>query len=76
MLNTIAQLRQQIRILKANLRIRRTRRKRKKATVAKSCRTRRRRTYSRPVGQNPTGRPTAVPNDIEEQTAVPNDIEE
>ena len=50
LLNTIAWLRQQIRILKASLRIQRTTRKRKRTTTAKSHRTRRRRTYTRPVG--------------------------
>ena len=81
LLGTIARLRQQIRILKANLRIQRTARKRKRATAVKSRRTRRRQTYSRFVGRNPIRRPTAeeqtvVPNDIEEQIVVPSDIEE
>jgi len=76
LLSTIAQLRQQIRILKANLRMRRTAGKRKRANAARSRKIRRRRTYSRPAGQNPAKRPTAVPNDTEEQIVVPTDIEE
>lgn len=76
LLNTIAQLRQQIRTLKANQRIQRATEKRKRATAAKSHREKRQRTNSRPADQDPAGNLAAVSNDIEEQTAVPNDTEE
>ena len=71
MLGTIARLRQQIRILKASLRIQKTARKRKRTTAARTPRVR-----VRFDGRNPIRRPTveehfAVPNDNEEQGAVP-----
>jgi len=65
LLNTIAQLRQQIRTLKANQRIQRAAEKRKRATAAKARREERRRTNSRPDGQDPAGNPAAVLNDTE-----------
>ena len=71
MLGTIARLRQQIRMLKASLRIQKTARKRKRTTAARTPRVR-----VRFDGRNPIRRPTveeqpAVPNDNEEQGAVP-----
>ena len=66
MLGTIARLRQQIRMLKASLRIQKTARKRKRTTAARTPRVR-----VRFDGRNPIRRPT-----VEEQSAVPNDNEE
>jgi len=58
-LNIIAQLCQQIRVLKANQRIRRSRR------------AKRLRTNSHPADQDPTKSSATVPNNAEEPTAVP-----
>lgn len=63
-LNIIAQLRQQIRVLKANQRIRRSRR------------AKRPRTNSHPANQNPAESPAAVPNNAEEPTVVPSTREQ
>ena len=76
LLGTIARLRQQIRMLKASLRIQKTVRKRRRTTVARTPRIR-----TRFAGRNPIRRPTAeeqsvVPNNNEEQGVVPNDMEE
>ena len=71
MLGTIARLRQQIRMLKASLRIQKTARQKKRTTAARTPRVR-----VRFEGRNPIRRPTIeeqsdVPNVNEEQGAVP-----
>lgn len=76
LLSTIAQLWQQIRILKAHLRIRRTAGRRRRDNTARSRRMRRRGTYSCPAGQNPAGSPTAVPINNKEQNVAPTDMEQ
>jgi len=70
-LSIIAQLHQQIRILKARQRVRKTAGKKKVATSVKLRKAKRLRTKNRPVVQNPAENPAAVPNDAGEQTAVP-----
>ena len=70
-MSIIAQLHQQIRILKARQMVRKTAGKKKVTIPVKLRKEKTRRTKIRPVVQNPVENLTVVPNDAEEQTVVP-----
>ena len=74
--NVIVQLQQQIRILKARKRVKRTSGGKHATTLAKPLKTKDRRTRVHPVVQNPVGKRAVVPNVFEEQSTVQNQKEQ
>jgi len=71
LLNIIVQLHQQIRILKAKQRVKRTSGRKKVTTPAKPRKAKGQRIRICPAVQNPIKNQAVIPNDAEEQTVVP-----
>ncbi|MCY6488163.1 hypothetical protein, partial [Actinobacillus pleuropneumoniae] len=74
--NIIVQLHQQIRILKARQRVKRTSGRKNATTPAKPLKTRGQRTRVHPAVQNPVENQAVVPNDVGEQTVVKTEKEQ
>jgi len=70
-LKIIVQLYQQIRILKARKKVKRTSARKNATTLAKPLKKKRQRTKVHPALQNPIENQAVVPNDAEKHTAVP-----
>ena len=70
-MNIIVQLHQQIRILKARQRIKRTSGRKKVTTSAKPHKAKGRRIKIHPAVQNPVENQATIPNDAKGKTAVP-----